>query len=361
MSTEKNTVEEKIGALRELYRRRGYARFRMRQFEAYDFYARNKNFLVSENIITFTDLDGKLMALKPDVTLSIIKNSDAGEILRAYYHENVYRPTKNGTFGEIMQMGLECIGDLDAYCVFEVLSLAAESLDTLSPDWLLDVSDLWFFPAAIERAGADGETGDKLFACLGEKNAHELKAVCSAAGVCEKETDKLLSLLTFNGEARKALNVLDFLYGDDAWKERVAAFGAVLSALPGERVRVDFSVVNNRKYYNGLVFQGFINGVPQSVLSGGQYDNLLARMGKTGRAVGFALYLDRLEEYFMPRDAYDADIVLLYDAKTPPQKVAAAAAELGKNGDAVTALPALPQKLKARRVVKLDENGVMTC
>ena len=87
----------------------------------------------------------------------------------------------------------------------------------------------------------------------------------------------------------------------------------------------------------------------------------IARMGKTGRAVGFALYLDRLEEYFMPRDAYDADVVLLYDAKTPPQKVADAAAELGKNGDAVTALPALPQKLKARRVVKLDENGVMTC
>ena len=84
-------------------------------------------------------------------------------------------------------------------------------------------------------------------------------------------------------------------------------------------------------------------------------------MGKSGRAVGFALYLDRVEEYFMPRDAYDADVVLIYAPHTPPRLVAAAAAELGKNGDAVTALPALPQKLKARRVVKLDENGVMTC
>jgi len=361
MSTEKNTVEEKIGALRELYRRRGYARFRMRQFEAYDFYARNKNFLVSENVITFTDLDGKLMALKPDVTLSIIKNSDAGEILRAYYHENVYRPTKSGTFGEIMQMGLECIGDLDEYCVFEVLSLAAESLDALSPDWLLDVSDLWFFSTAIERTGVDGETGDKLFACLGEKNAHDLKAVCSAAGVCEQKANKLLALLNCDSDPRKALSILESLYDDAAWQARVAAFGAVLSALPEARVRVDFSVVSNRKYYNGLVFQGFINGVPQNVLSGGQYDNLLARMGKSGRAVGFALYLDRVEEYFMPRDAYDADVVLIYAPHTPPRLVAAAAAELGKNGDAVTALPALPQKLKARRVVRLDENGVIVC
>ena len=61
--------------LRALLARYGYRPYRMSKFEEYDLYVRNKSFLLSDHIITFTDTDGKLMALKPDVTLSIVKNS----------------------------------------------------------------------------------------------------------------------------------------------------------------------------------------------------------------------------------------------------------------------------------------------
>ncbi len=65
--------DERAGLmLRELYHRHGYQPYRMSKFEPYDLYAKNKSFLVSEHILTFTDTDGRLMALKPDVTLSII-------------------------------------------------------------------------------------------------------------------------------------------------------------------------------------------------------------------------------------------------------------------------------------------------
>jgi ATP phosphoribosyltransferase regulatory subunit len=49
------------------------------------------------------------------------------------------------------------------------------------------------------------------------------------------------------------------------------------------------------RYYNGIVFQGYVPGVPSCVLSGGSYDRLLKRMGKKGRGIGFACYLDKLE------------------------------------------------------------------
>ena len=67
--------EQAIFKLRSLYKSFGYSKYKMSKFEEYDFYVRNKDFLVSDNIITFTDTDCRLMALKPDVTLSIIKNS----------------------------------------------------------------------------------------------------------------------------------------------------------------------------------------------------------------------------------------------------------------------------------------------
>ena len=71
--------EKAVFELRSLYSKYGYSRYRMSKFEEYDLYVRNKDFLISDNIITFTDTDGKLMALKPDVTLSIIKNVVANE------------------------------------------------------------------------------------------------------------------------------------------------------------------------------------------------------------------------------------------------------------------------------------------
>ena len=85
--------EKAIFKLRELYSRYGYMRYKVSKFEEYDLYARNKSFLISENILTFTDTDGRLMALKPDVTLSIIKNiGNASEgVHKLYYNENVYR------------------------------------------------------------------------------------------------------------------------------------------------------------------------------------------------------------------------------------------------------------------------------
>lgn len=70
------------------------------------------------------------MALKPDVTLSIIKNSKdtPGYVQKLYYNENVYRVSKGTkTFKEIMQVGLECIGDIDGYCISEVITLAGKA------------------------------------------------------------------------------------------------------------------------------------------------------------------------------------------------------------------------------------------
>ena len=99
--------------LRALYEAAGCRKYHMGRFEEYGLYQENRSFLSSEQVITFTDLDGRLLALKPDVTLSIAKTAQpaAGETLKYYYHENVYRPSaESHTFKEISQMGLEMLG-----------------------------------------------------------------------------------------------------------------------------------------------------------------------------------------------------------------------------------------------------------
>ena len=129
--------EQLLFRLRNLYRRYGYRMYRMSKFEKYEFYAGNKDFLASDRIITFHDTDGELLALKPDVTLSIVKSAQFRplQVERLFYQENVYRPFGSaGHFREMLQCGLECIGDLDYYGMFEVLFLAEQSLRAVSED-----------------------------------------------------------------------------------------------------------------------------------------------------------------------------------------------------------------------------------
>ena len=135
--------EKAMMRLRGLYGRYGYAQYKMSKFEEYDLYVRNKSFLASDQIITFNDTSGKLMALKPDVTLSIVKNTkDCGvSLCKYFYNENVYRLSHTtGEFKERLQVGLECIGSIDLYSMSEVIALAEKSLETISSRYVLDIS-----------------------------------------------------------------------------------------------------------------------------------------------------------------------------------------------------------------------------
>ena len=134
-------------ALRALYEAAGCRKYHMGRFEEYSLYQANRSFLSSEQVITFTDLDGRLLALKPDVTLSIAKTAQPapGETLRYYYHENVYRPSaESHTFKEIGQMGLEFLGGVGEAEVQQAVCLAAQSLGQLGTDWVLEVSHMGY-------------------------------------------------------------------------------------------------------------------------------------------------------------------------------------------------------------------------
>ena len=168
--------------LRNLYKTFGYSQYKVGRFEEYDLYAHNKSFLVSENILTFTDTDGKLMALKPDITLSIVKNipCEKENIHKLYYNENVYRtaPDSHG-FKEIMQTGLECIGNIDMYSEAEVIMLAQRSLEVISEDNVLDISHMGFLDGLLDLARIDDVSRESMFALVKSKNTFELENLCN--------------------------------------------------------------------------------------------------------------------------------------------------------------------------------------
>ena len=282
-------------ALRQLYAANGYRYYRMSKFEEYDFYAMNKDFLASDNVLTFTDTNGKLMALKPDVTLSIIKNSrDEKGVQRVYYSENVYRPSANDCFKEIMQTGLECFGDVGAKEVAEVITLATESLLVLSEDCVLDVSSLALAEAIFDACGFSADDKRATYEAIEQKNKKKAEAVFGKSGVMQEVAEAAMRLLWIAAPLSAAIETIEAcpLAVGEAANEFLTVLRLLSESKVADKMRVDFSVVGDVNYYNGIVFKGFLRNIPTAVVSGGRYDLLMRKFKRNASAIGFAVYTD---------------------------------------------------------------------
>ena len=299
-------TERRIFALRTLYSRAGYRSYRMRKFEDYDLYSRNKDFLLSDRVITFTDTNGRLKALKPDVTLSIVKNIEdkPDSLNRMFYDENVYRVSgRTGTFREIMQMGLECIGNAGNAAAAEVIDLAEQSLALVAEDhdYVLKVSDIDILTLIVGGMTDSGNVRSELLRLAGAKNLHEIESICAENDIPAEKCRTLTELLKVYGAPPEVMpRVEEICRGTEAEAE-VSELADVLRGLYPEdgskgdrRLVLDFSIVGDTNYYNGMAFEGYIDGIPESVLIGGRYDKLMRRMKKKSRAIGFAIYMDTL-------------------------------------------------------------------
>lgn len=355
-----NSDEKAAFSLRSLYKKYGYSQYRMSKFEEYDLYVKNKDFLVSSGVITFTDTDGKLMALKPDVTLSIIKNDKdyATGVKKVYYNEHVYRVSKGTrSFKEIMQVGLECLGEVDGYTVNEVVLLATKSLDLISEKNILDLSHLGLVKAVLDYAGVSSLGEKEIIGFLGEKNAEGVRSVCEKENIDGQKSALIEKLVTVYGPCEKVINELGCFGVSKKAQKAIDELSSVIDGLKSlsaqQKVCIDFSVINDINYYNGIVFKGFVSGVPSGILSGGQYDSLMKKMGKDSLAIGFAVYLDEIDKLENEKDEFDVDVLLIYGEDSDLSEVNKQVAKVISGGETVLSEKSVPERIKYKRLIKV--------
>lgn len=290
--------ERAVFALRSLYLNYGYRQFKMRKFEEYDLYSKNKDFLVSEGVISFTDTDGKLLALKPDVTLSIVNNAKdlSNQVEKVFYNENVYRISGDShSYKEIMQTGVECVGAVTDAERLEVTLLAAKSLALISDSFKLCIAHTGLVLALLDQYDVEESVRAQIFTAINEKNARLLESVCTP----EQFEDLQVLLVTYS-HPEVMIGALSWIARSPEAFDAMCELQDVVNGLQKEfagKIVIDFSVVSDNGYYSGIVFKGFVGGIADRVLSGGQYDKLMEKMGKKSAAIGFAVYLDTLERY----------------------------------------------------------------
>lgn len=346
-------AEQIILNCREIYTKYGFRRFIMSKFEDYDLYAGNKNFLISDNVLTFTDRSGRLKALKPDVTLSIVNNIGKSDSLpiKLFYNENVYRPDESGhEFREIMQLGLESIGSDDLYSTAEVIMLAEMSLNEISADHILDISHMGLLN--VLTGGANVENVSLLTSAISRRSTDTIRELVAD----ESYADMLCCLVSEYAPVNTVLSKLSDILPQCAALDELKGICKVLTSLSLDKnVYLDFSLVNDVSYYNGIIFKGFISGISSAVLSGGRYDPLLSRFGHSCGACGFAIYLDRIQGNLNPNSTYDADVLVLYNCSCAPEKIAKICAELTSEGKTVMASTSVKDKSRYAEIMEVSE------
>ncbi|MBP3816219.1 MAG: ATP phosphoribosyltransferase regulatory subunit, partial [Firmicutes bacterium] len=191
--------------LRNLYTKYGYSRFKMGKFEEYDLYSGTRDFIPTEDIITVTGQKGKLLALRPDLTLSIVKYFRPEEKSREklFYSENIYRAKKDGTYSELRQTGLELLGDLNEEEVSRVVLLAALSLKTICNDFVLDISHMGLLQEIVSSVPQEGK--EDVLLAISQKNTSAIEKLGQEYSISLEEINTIKAIATLYGNYKDAL------------------------------------------------------------------------------------------------------------------------------------------------------------
>lgn len=283
--------------LEDMYSKFGYHKYKVNRFEEYSFYMENESFLTDRRVLTFSGPNGKLLALKPDITTSIVKNcrSSVEQTQKVYYNESVFRiPKGDDEFKEIHQTGVECIGHVDAYHTTEVLYLAVKSLETINSNYRFCLSNTALLLILMNQLGLKTKDKTEIIQFMKQKNVHDLNKYLEehsidAGGIFGE-------LLALPSSIKEGLPVLEQLFSSWQYEVELGEFKSTLEHLASvvneSCLYLDFSHIPSTDYYKGLVFAGYLEGLSVPALTGGRYDNLLEKMGMYNQtALGFAVDL----------------------------------------------------------------------
>ena len=350
--------EEDLSAgLAALYKSCGFKRYKPGCFEEYSFYQDNKDFLIGKNVITFSDLAGKLMAMRPDVTLSLIRHKDVepDTTEKFYYDEKVYRQASGGkNFKEISQTGVEVVGVIDEAVEAEQTFLICKTLAAVDEDYVLEISHMGFTEGLLSEFSDDRAA---LSTCLQSKNAHDFINIANKRGYSDKLKNAFIATLNCQGDAVSALKTARSAALNEQMNCAVDELEKLFSVIENlgfdDKVRINFSASANAEYYNGIIFNGYLGGIPHCVLSGGRYDKLLRKYGKAGGAIGFALYIGEIERY-LKKDDECVDYLVVYDDKTYADALAFMKKTTG-GGQSVRLSGSVPKGVSYNKVIDLTK------
>ncbi len=264
----------------------------------------------------FADADGRLLALRPDVTSTVARAaatllSKRARPLRLCYAAPVFRRharTQMEWRRETVQLGCELIGPTAPRADAEILSVAFETLERLrlAGSFCITLNSVEIFNGVAENLSLSQQAREQMRELLDVRAAADLEDFLAARQVStQEERAAFVRLTRLSGkreildEARRVLTNPRSVAALDALEE----IWIVVERLGlTESFEIDLGDVSGLDYYTGLTFKIYVAGAGARVGGGGRYDRLTENFGRAEPSIGFVLDLDALTEVLLARD-----------------------------------------------------------
>ena len=296
----------------------------------------------AQRAFRFTDTDGRLLALRPDVTSAAARAAatlfaERERPLRLCYAAPVFRqqPQSHAEWRrESTQIGCELIGANTRVADLEVLVIASEFLRRLDLDgnYAITLNDVGIFNGVAERLRLDPTSREEMRQLIDVRNAADLERFLTpytSAG----EAQAFAQLTQLAGK-RESLDLARSVISNEqsrAALDRLESLWSVIESLGLTGCfEIDLGDVARLDYYTGLTFKIYVKGAGYRVGSGGRYDGLTASFGKAEPAVGFVLDLDALTDVV---HLHTADVSATLASQAEPPELTANDSEEEPPGD----------------------------
>lgn len=294
------------GRLRTAFEARDYGEVISPSFEFYDNLAVETGTALRGEMVRFMGTDGRLLALRPEMTTSIARVvaqrlAREDEPHRLYYVANVFREhsSKQGQPREFWQAGVERIGGGSPDDDAEIVLLFIETLLAAGlQDFKVGLGRIDFLGRVLDKLELGGEEKDSLRAALAGRNLVRYEEIVKRLDLDEGTTADLLLLPGLSGGAQvldRAQTLGERRGGSEVLAGLRQVYEALAAAGVADRVILDLGIVRDLDYYTGIIFEAYTPALGAVLGGGGRYDNLLAEFGYEAPAAGFALGLERLE------------------------------------------------------------------
>ncbi|EMY78362.1 histidine--tRNA ligase [Leptospira weilii serovar Ranarum str. ICFT] len=265
----------------------------------------------SSSLFRIRDLSGNEISPSIDLTVQAVKGmagfSHQRENQNIFYIGRVFRESIKGSASrkEVLQIGAESIGVSGKENTFKILEELDEivSLLPLENRLTLILGNVNLFQSIVQEFELGSNEIQILSTLLYQKNGNEIERIF---GEKKNHSDliRLLNALVLNFDPdslRNSLNIaslskdlqksLNFILEETSW-----IFKSWESKKRKIDLCIDFSLLRDLNYYTGFVFQGYLQGSPDPVVTGGSYDHLYEMFsGVQKDASGYALVVNTLE------------------------------------------------------------------
>ncbi|MDR2506110.1 MAG: ATP phosphoribosyltransferase regulatory subunit [Oscillospiraceae bacterium] len=297
---------ELLYKLYQLYDEHGFNTVETPMLEPYGLLQVQEGSFDSRVAMKLVSQDGSVLVVRPDSTLPVLRlaslyYADSPLPIRLSYQQKILRTASVGSYSraEQTQAGVELIGGSSREEDAEVLLLAITSLEALNiNDPQIDIGHVGFFNGLMEEAGLTEAQTEKLRQMVEKKDALAIElALSEYKRESLRETITRLPML-FGGK-----EVIDEAYEMSAYPPCRAALDHLKDLIgilgkhgKGGNVTFDLGMVQSIDYYTGIVFNGITANCAHPLLSGGRYDTLPKAFCMNRGAVGFAIYMDNVQE-----------------------------------------------------------------